>query len=95
MEKSSMKSMEVATMPSEELQGRGSQWSVNGIEEHSGDKECNHSGCREPADWDIYLIDKHARNGLFRTCDGHVEEHYGYHPNRETAQERPSEEDHA
>lgn len=56
-------------------------FSPNAIEEHSGDKECNHnSGCHKNADWDVYLINGHGQSGLIRACDEHVEDIYGYHP---------------
>lgn len=59
------------------------RFSPNGIEQHTGDKECNQDGCRNTADWDIALIDRHGCNGLTRCCDEHVVDVWGYHPRDE------------
>jgi hypothetical protein len=56
------------------------RFSPNAVERHSGTKECNYGGCRETADWDIHLIDRHATRALVRSCDEYVENYWGYHP---------------
>ena len=56
-------------------------WSKNGIEEYSGEKECNHpDGCHKTADWEIELIDKNGSKGLRRSCDDHIQDLIGYRP---------------
>lgn len=61
--------------------GTSERFSPNDVKKYDGEKQCNHrSGCSKIADWEVILIDRHGCNGLVRSCDEHIEEFWGYHP---------------